>query len=147
MDKVWLGINLDLINIRAAVFSMDLVWKMNLLAAIYKSNEAQTFMAVSILSDEHLHQVSWYLDLYIGSYDQIIQRYRICQKSDKVRIYWKSLALKGPQVGIIFISGLGTYVWYWVELRRWRSWSLLDVMFNWYSNCWSRPSNEKKEKN
>ena len=78
---------------------------MNLLATNYKSDEAQIFMAVSILSDEHLHQVSWYLDLYIGSYDQIIQRYRICQKSDKVLIYWKSLALKGPQVGIILTSG------------------------------------------
>ena len=31
-----------------------------------------------------------------------------------------SLRLKGPQVGIIFISGWGTYVWFWEELKEWQ---------------------------
>ena len=30
--------------------------------------------------------------------------------------------MKGPQVGIIFISGWGTYVWFWNELEAWQRW-------------------------
>ena len=30
--------------------------------------------------------------------------------------------MKGPQVGIMFISGWGTYVWFWNELEAWQRW-------------------------
>ena len=56
------------------------------------------------LSEAHLHQISWYLDLFFGRYAYFFEGYRICQKSDKYWINQESLWLKGPQVGNMFTS-------------------------------------------
>jgi hypothetical protein len=72
-----------------------------------KSNEVQIFTVARWLSEAHLHQISWYLDLYIGSYGFIFEGYKICQKCDNYSIGQELLWLKGPQVENIFISGWG----------------------------------------
>jgi hypothetical protein len=77
------------------------------LVAIEKLNEVQIFKVARWLSEAHLHQIWWYLDLYIGSYGFIFEGYKIYQKYDNYWIGQESLWLKGPQVENIFISGWG----------------------------------------
>jgi hypothetical protein len=43
--------------------------------------------------------------MYFGRYGLFFEKYKICQKSDKYWIDLESLRLKGPQVGIMIISG------------------------------------------
>jgi hypothetical protein len=73
-------------------FQHAAVGKMWNLATIEKSNEAQISMAGRWLGEAHLHQISWSLELYIGSYGLFFKVYRICQKSDSF-LDWSKVTL------------------------------------------------------
>jgi hypothetical protein len=65
LDKGYFGFGVDIVDTYVAVFIMQQWGKMWNLVAIEKFNDAKIFIAGRWLSEPHIHQNSWSLELYI----------------------------------------------------------------------------------